>query len=142
MPLESTRVQPDSQRHAEPVRVLVVDDEDEVLDILAAFLRKNGYAVSTAKNGVDALRAVDRDGGIAVVLLDVVMPEMGGFEILRDIVSRQSHPEVIMMTGLAEHRVLNALKFGAFDYVFKPFDFDGLKASILASLRHAQQRGH
>lgn len=120
-----------------PLRVLIVDDEDEVLDILASFLEKSGYTVIVASNGTSALQAIDHDPTIGVVLLDVVMPEMGGFEILHDIMSRPVHPEVIMMTGLAEHRVLNAIKFGASDYVFKPFDFDGLKASIAACLRRA-----
>ena len=118
------------------MRILVVDDERDILNVLAAFLEKRGHVVLTATNGEDALAAVHNDPEIDVVLLDVVMPRRGGMEILKEIRQHPAHPHVIMMTARADQKIFEAVRLGAVDYVLKPFDFDTLETSVVAAAKH------
>jgi len=117
------------------VPILVVDDEDEIRRVLSEFLIDKGYSVQIAKNGADAVNAVNRDVTLQVVLLDVSMPQMGGMEALRHMMDRDDPPSVIMMTAVADREIARqAMKAGAFDYMLKPFDFAAIDASILACI--------
>ena len=118
------------------MRILIVDDERDILNVLAVFLQKRGHDVLTATNGADALTAIQNDSEISVVLLDVVMPQRGGMEILKEITQHPSHPHVIMMTARADEKIFEAVRLGAVDYVFKPFDFGTLETTVSAAARH------
>jgi DNA-binding response OmpR family regulator len=121
------------------VHVLVADDEDDLRQVLSSFLSSQGYSISFAQTGREAIQAVESDPSIQVVLLDVSMPEMGGMEALRVITSRDGAPNVIMMTAVADRDVARqAMKAGAFDYILKPFDFPLIEASITACLSHSE----
>ena len=73
-----------------------------------------------------------------LVLLDVSMPRMGGLEVLRQIMLMPDHPDVIMMTAVADREVAKqALNAGAFDYVLKPFDLGSIDSSIIACLSYS-----
>jgi two-component system KDP operon response regulator KdpE len=112
-------------------RILVVDDEPGLLDVLQEHLSICGYHVETALNGEAALAAIARSRP-DVVLLDFHMPGMGGLELLRRI---RALARVIMVTANTD--VLAAretLQSGAFDYVAKPIDFDHLDRVIEAAL--------
>ena len=117
-------------------RVLAVDDDPHVLEMVSEFLTLQGYEVVTAQNAGDAfmlLEAAPPD----VVLLDVVMPGVDGMTALRRI--RQVHPElpVIMLTGSIDIELArNTLKRSAFDYVAKPFDMDHLVRVVEAAVAH------
>ena len=108
--------------------VLVVDDDAEIREVAELVLKGGGYVVKTASNGVEALdaaRAVTPD----LVLLDVNMPEMDGWEVLRsikaDAVLRKL--PVVMFTVKMEFRdKVHALQDGALDYITKPFSYDDL----------------
>ena len=119
------------------MRVLIVDDEVEILDILSSFLTDRGYDVVTANRGEQALETVDDDPEIGVVLLDVVMPGRDGIEILRELMQRDSHPHVIMMTARADEKIFEAVRLGAVDYVLKPIDFEALDATLAASIKRS-----
>jgi len=120
---------------AAAVKLLICDDDPEVRSLLSDFLTECGYAVSAAKNGRQALERIEQDPTIRIVLLDVGMPVMGGIDVLSQIMSRDPHPSVIMLTGIADHEIARqAKKKGAFDYILKPFDFPTLEASITACL--------
>src|SRR5216110_2169586 len=107
-------------------RILVVDDEAPVREVLTEYFATEGYAVEAATSGLEALSAV-RGGRADLVLLDVRMPGLDGVQVLRRIRELDDSVPVIMVTanedvGLAKE----TLKLGAFDYVAKPFDFECL----------------
>jgi DNA-binding NtrC family response regulator len=107
---------------AHPVRILVVDDEQHVRASLAAWFREDGYDVSVAGSGREALQALAHDGA-DILLVDIKMPGMDGLELHRK--ARELAPDatVIMMTAYASvETAVEALKDGAYDYVVKPFD--------------------
>jgi len=120
-----------------PIRILIVDDSEVNLDILARRLERKGYSVVKATSGSDALSAVDRER-FDLVLLDVMMPGMTGLEVLDAIRARhapQSLP-VIMTTAKSQSEdVIEALDRGANDYVTKPIDLDVLWARMRVHLR-------
>ena len=123
---------------SERVKVLVVDDDDGMRTMLADYLGSRGYAVGLAVNGIDGLEVLREDPSWSLVLLDVSMPRMGGLEVLRHIMAAPVHPDVIMMTGLADREVARgALETGAFDYILKPFDLGSIDASIGACLSYS-----
>ncbi len=116
--------------------ILVVDDDPEIRDLLARFLGKHGMTALTAPDGERALRTV-RDENVDLVVLDLMLPGEGGFEICRKLRQISTVP-VIMLTALAEDtdRIVG-LELGADDYVTKPFNPRELLARIRAVLRRA-----
>jgi two-component system, NtrC family, response regulator AtoC len=116
-------------------RILVVDDEESMRDVLGKILSAEGYRVSRAGNGREALGLLSRER-FDFLLCDIRMPEMGGLELLREITARKVPGTVIMMSafGTVESAV-EAMKLGAYDYVSKPFMAD----EILLTLRKARE---
>jgi DNA-binding NtrC family response regulator len=115
-------------------RILIVDDEVDLLDMLAAYFVEYKYNVATATNGADALMAVSRQRP-DVVLLDIHMPRMDGVETLKEIMKTDQSIAVIMVTGNLELDItVEAIRNGAFAYVPKPFDLRYLDHLIAASL--------
>ena len=118
-------------------RILVVDDDDTIRKIVTENLRSMGYVVSGARSGIEALATLANNSAIKVVLMDVSMPEMGGMEALGEIVRKQPHPEVIMLTGIEDKEIAQqAIQHGAFDYVLKSSDLATLESSITAACIH------
>jgi len=117
------------------MRILIVDDEPEILTIVSTFLTDRGYNVKTAHSGDEALKAVKADTSIGIVLLDVVMPGRTGIETLKDLMFCDPRPHVIMMTARADEKIFEAVRLGAVDYVLKPIDFEALDATVAASLQ-------
>ncbi|MBI2388293.1 MAG: response regulator [Deltaproteobacteria bacterium] len=102
-------------------RVLVVDDEKFIRDILADFLGMEGYEVRTAEDGVCALQEMQRHP-YDVVISDLKMPKMGGIELLDEIGRRTPNVLTVIMTGFGTvETAIDAMKRGAYDYVLKPF---------------------
>jgi two-component system, OmpR family, response regulator RegX3 len=115
-------------------RVLVVEDEESFSDALSFMLRKEGFEVSVAATGTQALTEFDRSGA-DIVLLDLMLPEMSGTEVCRQLRSR-SHVPIIMVTARdAEIDKVVGLEIGADDYVTKPYSPRELVARIRAVLR-------
>jgi len=117
------------------MRILVVDDEPEILTIVSSFLAERGYDVVTTGSGDEALDVVARDADIGVVLLDVVMPGRNGIDTLKDLMRRSPHPHVIMMTARADEKIFEAVRLGAVDYLLKPIDFEALDTTLAASVK-------
>jgi DNA-binding response OmpR family regulator len=119
-------------------RILVVDDEPELRQMLRKYLQAEGFDVAEAGDGEQAI-ATHRDGSVDMIVLDVAMPRMDGFAVLQEI-RRSSDTPVIMLTARTEEldRVLG-LTIGADDYVTKPFSPRELVARIKAVLRRAQR---
>jgi DNA-binding response OmpR family regulator len=118
-------------------RVLVIDDDPQVRTLVARLLRHEGYTVIEAADAVSALREMDAHKP-DLVLLDVVMPQVDGIDLLGEIRQRSNVP-VIMLTALGDEadRILG-LKSGADDYMVKPFSPGELSARIESVLRRAQ----
>jgi two-component system response regulator PilR (NtrC family) len=106
-----------------PARILIVDDEESVCDVLAHVLRREGYAVETAGNGDDALRLYALQP-FDFVIQDLRMPGMDGTTLLRKIKSLDPQAIVAILTAYKEDwaRTVECMRLGAFDYISKPFD--------------------
>jgi signal transduction histidine kinase len=125
-----------------PETVLVVDDEEMNLELLSRRLGARGYSVRTATSGRAALQALE---GVHMVLLDVTMPEMDGFEVLRVLRQRRTKLElpVLMVTARTDSEdIIEALELGANDYITKPVDLPVALARIKThlSLREASAK--
>ena len=118
-------------------RLLIVDDEEPVVEVLSDYFTGQGYEVGTARNGAEALAAVRRNRP-DLVLLDVRMPGIDGVEVLRRIRALDGALPVIMVTANEDVALAReTLKIGAFDYVAKPFDFAYLDRTVAAGLAQA-----
>lgn len=118
-------------------KILVVDDEDRSLRLVEAMLAPEGYEVVLAHSGEEGLEKI-RDTCPDIVLLDIMMPGMNGYEVLRILRQRYNIP-VIMLTAKKEvTSAINSLHLGADDYVRKPFRKGELLARIRAKLRRAE----
>ena len=115
-------------------RVLVVEDEESFSDALSYMLRKEGYEVSVANNGPDALDDFDRNGA-DLVLLDLMLPGIPGTEVCRSIRQKSSVPVIMLTAKDSEIDKVVGLELGADDYVTKPFSSRELVARIRAVLR-------
>ena len=118
----------------EKVRVLIVDDEQMVCDVLLNDLGERGYLCADVLSGEEALDRLRTDKYDAV-LLDIRLPGVSGIEVLREIWLHHRGTATIMITGVDEvDTAVEAMKYGATDYIVKPFDFDRVDTSIRAGL--------
>lgn len=115
-------------------KVLVVDDDNNICDLIEIYLQKEGYKVYKAYNGREALKQFG-EKQVDIIVLDVMMPQMDGYEVLKEI-RKNSQIPVLMLTAKGEtfDRVLG-LELGADDYMVKPFEPKELIARIRAVLR-------
>ena len=115
-------------------KILIVDDEKNIVDIIAFNLKKEGYTVITAADGEEGVqKAMEENPDLC--LLDIMMPKMDGYEVCKKIREKKNTP-IIMLTARAEEldKVLG-LELGADDYVTKPFGVRELMARVKANLR-------
>ncbi|GAA4659769.1 response regulator transcription factor [Amycolatopsis dongchuanensis] len=120
-------------------RLLVVDDEPTVRELLAATLRFAGFRVSTAATGAEAVASA-AGSPPDLVLLDVMLPDLDGFEVVRRL--REHHPVPVLFLTARDRQAdkITGLSLGADDYVTKPFDLEELIARIRAILRRTTGR--
>jgi DNA-binding response OmpR family regulator len=122
-------------------KILLVDDEDAVRDMLRTFLKADGYSIDTAE-GVDAALELMESNDYDVMLVDKNMPgidknQQGGLDLLRHVRAKSLSSEVIMMTGHPTvETAIEALKLGAFDYICKPFSLEDLGLKIKRLLKY------
>ncbi|CUS76339.1 Response regulator receiver domain-containing protein [Candidatus Kryptonium thompsonii] len=119
---------------AEKSRILVVDDEEALRYLLSSELAAEGYEVETAGDGDEAIESI-KQKDYDVVLLDIKMPRVDGFEVLRFIKQNKPEIKVIMLTAYADVKnAIEALKLGASDFVSKPYDLEDILTSINRAL--------
>jgi two-component system, OmpR family, KDP operon response regulator KdpE len=123
---------------ATPLRVLVIDDEPPIRKLLRMGLSTQGYEILEAPNGKTALELLSEKPGL--IILDLGLPDIQGLELLRMIRARsEGIPIVVLSSRGDEAGKVQALDFGADDYVTKPFGMDELLARMRAALRHQLQ---
>ncbi|MGC8878681.1 MAG: response regulator transcription factor [Anaerolineae bacterium] len=118
--------------------ILVVDDQANVRRLLRDYLEEEGFRVVVAENGRDALYVARREKP-DLVLLDIMMPEMSGYEFMRTFAKEQDTPIILLTAKLEESDKVLGLELGADDYVTKPFSMRELVARIRAVLRRAEK---
>jgi DNA-binding NtrC family response regulator len=119
--------------------VLLVDDREDFVSALAGRLKLHGMEVETATNGEDAL-AIVQEKTIDVVVLDVIMPGMGGLEILKRL--KKTHPDIqiILLTGHGSTKEgIEGMRLGAFDFLIKPVDIEELIAKMITSAKEMRK---
>ena len=122
-------------------RILVLDDEKEIADVIALYLKNDGYEVQTAYTGREALAMIGREQP-DLALLDVMLPDIDGFRILQKIREKYRFP-VIMLTAKTEYTdKIEGLTLGADDYIAKPFNPLELVARVKSHLRRYTQLGN
>lgn len=119
---------------ADPVRILVIDDEPRMCESLKTLLSNIGYAVATAPNGRDGIELLE-PGAFALVISDLMMPEVDGFGVLEHVRKHCPETVVLVITGYASvDSAIRAIRAGAYDYILKPFDFDIIRISVERAL--------
>lgn len=122
-------------------KVLIVDDEKRMLDLLALYLRPHNYVCKKAQGATEALTYIQNEP-FDIVLLDIMMPEMDGWELCQEI-RRISDVPIIMVTAREQRDdIIKGLQLGADDYITKPFNEDELLARMEAILRRSAPRTH
>ena len=127
---------PVSTEVSEQPKILVVDDDPEMRNALETYLQSEGYYVMSTGDGATALDLMSREPGFDLVLLDVVLPEMSGFDVLKKSQEKGISSPVLMMSGQGSHEnILRGFGLGAQDYIVKPFDAEDLVQRTRALLR-------
>src|ERR1700760_2417669 len=120
-------------------RVLVIDDEVQITRVLRTALSAQGYDVRTANDPQEALRVFE-EWSPDLIMTDLMMPEMSGVEVCRQVRSQAATPIIVLSVRDQERSKVEALDAGADDYVTKPFNIQELLARVRAHLRRAPER--
>ncbi|WP_458411923.1 response regulator transcription factor [Schinkia sp. CFF1] len=119
-------------------KVLLVDDEEVILEVLQAYFEKEGWDISTATNGIDALKRV-REHEPDIVILDLMLPDISGEEVCK-LIRKDNDVPIIMLTAKSrEEDLINGIVIGADDYVTKPFSPREVVVRAKAILRRIKQ---
>jgi DNA-binding NtrC family response regulator len=122
-------------------RILIVDDEDIVVRSCLRILADTGYAVDVARGGAEALKKID-ETAYDVLLVDIMMPQINGLEVLQHVKQKRPGSEVIIFTGLSQSETaLRAQELGAFAYLPKPFEPEDIRELIAQALARRRARG-
>jgi DNA-binding NtrC family response regulator len=114
----------------EKKKILVVDDEESLRTVLSTELLSEGYEVGTAADGDEAITEMGKTA-FDLILLDIKMPRMNGFEVLKHVKDKHPRTRVIMLTGFADLKnAIESKKLGAEDFVSKPYDLVDLLTTI------------
>jgi len=120
--------------------VLVVDDEIRLVSLVETYLTQSGYRVVTAPNGVEALSIARRENP-DLIILDIMMPEMDGYEFMRVYRAESDTPIILLTARVEDDEKVIGLELGADDYVTKPFRPRELMARVKAMLRRVGMKG-
>ncbi len=112
------------------MKAIVFDDEKTIRNVLKKVLEKEGLKVKTYESGEDAIDIVEKEKP-DIVFLDIFMEDSNGIEILREIVSKDNYPFIVMISGHDEYKyIIEAMKLGAYDYIVKPFDISQIRKVV------------
>lgn len=119
-------------------KILVIDDDTELLQMLRSYFEIKKYEIITAENGAEGLRKMELHPDI--ILLDINMPRIDGIEVCRRIRDKTSCPILFLTARVEEQDIVNGLSSGGDDYILKPFRLKELDARITAHLKREQRR--
>ena len=114
--------------------LLIVDDDSDIRDMIANYFGREGYEISTAENGREGLKLA-REKTFSVILLDVMMPQMGGYEMLSELRTFSDMPVILLTAKGEQMSKIKGFTKGCDDYVVKPFDFAELSLRIQVILK-------
>ena len=117
-------------------KVLVVDDEVKILEVIKSFLESKGYIVFTAENGKEAFSILEKEN-IALVILDLMLPDLSGEDICMTLRQKSRVPIIMLTAKVEEESMLKGLGIGADDYITKPFSLKELNARLEVILRRS-----
>lgn len=127
--------------NAETPTILLVDDDENVLELLRLYLEKEGFRTVNSRNGRDAIQKIYEESP-ALVVLDVMLPDLDGWAVLKRLRGEKAETPIIMLTAKSEdHDKILGLELGADDYVAKPFNPVELVARVRAVLRRVSPAG-
>lgn len=118
------------------IKILVVDDEQNILDVVSAYLKKEGFEVITAMDGESALDIYNKQA-IHLIILDLMLPKITGEEVCRKIRSKSNIPIIMLTAKVDEDERIEGISIGADDYLTKPFSVRELVVRVRALLRRA-----
>lgn len=118
-------------------KILIVDDEDDIVSFIKDYFEDQGYNVITASNGMEAIEYCDKD--IDIILLDIMMPNIDGFQVCQKIRDKVSCPIIFLSARQSEVDKIKGLSVGGDDYIVKPFSIKELKARVQAHLRREKR---
>jgi two-component system, OmpR family, response regulator len=121
-------------------RILLVDDEQSIQTLLSYPLRKDGYHVTSALDGGEALQRFD-EGRFDLVILDLMLPRLDGVEVCRQLRSRSQVPIIMLTAKGSETDKVAGLEVGADDYITKPFSMREFRSRVKAALRRSRMGG-
>lgn len=119
-------------------RILIVDDEEDVVNLLKDYFEMNNYSILTAKNGIEAMKQAEKQPDL--ILLDINMPDFDGFEVCKRIRNFVSCPILFLTAKVQDTDKINGFAVGGDDYVVKPFSLEELGARVAAHLRRDQRQ--
>jgi DNA-binding response OmpR family regulator len=117
-------------------RVLIVEDEPSIAEVVGLYLTRAGYEVSTVADGATALEEFERDAP-DIIILDLMLPELDGFEVMRAVRAQSDLPIIMLTSRKTEADRIAGLEMGADDYVVKPFSPQELVSRVRAVLRRS-----
>ncbi|SQB57051.1 DNA-binding response regulator [Clostridium sporogenes] len=118
-------------------KILIVDDEDDIVSFIKDYFEDQGYSVITASNGMKAIEYCDKD--IDIILLDIMMLDIDGFQVCQKIRDKVSCPIIFLSARQSEVDKIKGLSVGGDDYIVKPFSIKELKARVQAHLRREKE---
>ena len=119
-------------------KILIVDDEEEIVSFIKDYLESSGYDIIIAFNGIEALNKVEKEKP-NLILLDIMMPDMDGFEVCNKIRDKINCPIIFLTAKNLEEDKVKGLMIGGDDYIVKPFSLKELKARIISHLRRNER---
>ena len=123
------------------MKILIVDDDKDIVELLSIYVENEGYEVEKAYNGKEALSKLNMNPDIALMILDVMMPQMDGMEVIREVRKESQIPVLILSAKTDDLDKIQGLVQGADDYVTKPFNPLELVARVKSQLRRYTQLG-
>lgn len=125
----------------EKIKILIVDDESRMRKLVKDFLGREGYLVREAGDGMEALEIFYEEKDIALIILDVMMPRMDGWQTCREIRQSSQVPIIMLTARSEEHDELQGFELGVDEYIYKPFSPKILVARVEAILRRSHAIG-
>ena len=122
-------------------RILIAEDDKDIIDLLELYLENAGYDVLTAENGLLAWECIEKEEHIDLVIMDIMMPEMNGYQLIRKVREHHNLPVIIISAKTEDSDKILGLDLGADDYIAKPFNPLEVRARVNAQLRRYTRLG-